>query len=212
MSKRQSNESGERRCVVTGKSLAKSGLIRFVLGPEGAVVPDIANKLPGRGVWVTSRADKVQEAVQRKSFHRAFGQAVEVSVEIDQQVEHLLEKAALGHLKMANKAGAVIYGFTKLMAAIEKGAIIAIIHAEGASQQEAEKLDYKFRTNLEQRDKWQQNRYKNPFNRFKTRELSLAFGAANVIHAGLKENGAGQAAIKAMQRHNEYNFVYNLGS
>ena len=91
MSKRQSNEASERRCIVTGKSLAKGDLIRFVLGPEGAVVPDIANKLPGRGVWVTARADKVQEAGQRKLFHKGFRQAVEVSSEIDQQVEHLLE-------------------------------------------------------------------------------------------------------------------------
>ena len=212
MSKVKSNEQSERRCVVTGKSLAKASLIRFVIGPDGGIVPDIANKLPGRGVWVTATKGKIQEAVQRKQFHRGFGQSVDVSSEIDQQVEHLLEKAALGHLKMANKAGAVIYGFTKLMAAIEKGVIIALIHAQEASVPESEKLDYKFRTNLEQRDKWEQNPYKNPFNRFKTSELSLAFGAANVIHAGLKENGASHAAIKAMKRHNEYKFEDNLNT
>ena len=208
MSKPPKPETSERKCVVTGKSQDKTTLIRFVLGPEQQVVPDIANKLPGRGVWITAKQDKVQEAVKQKAFHRGFAKQVVVSSEIDQQVSDLLEKAALGHLKMANKAGALIFGFTKLMAAIEKQAIIALIHAAEASPQEAEKLEYKFRTNLEQRDKTEQNHYKKPFNRFKTSELNLAFGAANVIYAGLKENGAARAAIKAMERHR----VYHLNS
>ena len=42
----------ERRCIVTRATGPKEGLIRFVLGPDDEVVPDLAGKLPGRGIWV----------------------------------------------------------------------------------------------------------------------------------------------------------------
>ena len=90
------------------------------------------------------------------------------------------------------------------MAALEKETIIALLHADNASQAESSKLDHKFRTNLEQKSILAPNIGKKPFNSFKTQELSLAFGAANVIHAGLKQGGAANAAIKAMLKHRSY--------
>jgi len=47
-------ETPERRCIVTGEVQPKAGLIRFVAGPDGEVVPDLAEKLPGRGFWVVA--------------------------------------------------------------------------------------------------------------------------------------------------------------
>ena len=44
----------ERKCIVTGDVQPKAGLIRFVLGPDDTVVPDVLEKLPGRGMWVTA--------------------------------------------------------------------------------------------------------------------------------------------------------------
>ena len=44
----------ERRCIVTGDVQPKAGLVRFVVGPDGQIVPDLADKLPGRGIWVTA--------------------------------------------------------------------------------------------------------------------------------------------------------------
>ena len=35
---------------------APDALMRFVVGPDGAVVPDIDERLPGRGLWLTPRA------------------------------------------------------------------------------------------------------------------------------------------------------------
>jgi len=201
--RKQKNQN--RHCVLTGETKLKEDLIRFVVGPNDEVTPDIKASLPGRGVWLCAQKATIEEAVKRKSFHRGFAKSVEVGPEIAQQVDDLLKKAALGQLKMANKAGNVVYGFTKLMAALEKETIIAIIHAQEASKPEAGKLDYRFRTNLEQSGVSAQNFCKKPFNGFKTQELSLAFGAANVIHAGLKDDGAAKAAIKAMTRYTAYN-------
>lgn len=194
----------QRRCIVTGNCLPKAALIRFVISPDEALTPDIKGKLPGRGVWVSNSQTRLHEALKRKQFEKAFAQKLRISPEIDQQVEFLLKSAALSALKMANKAGAALYGFTKLMAALEKQAIISLLHAEEASRAEADKLDYRFRTNLEQCDKYQQSLRKTPYSGFTGEELSLAFGAVNVIHAGLKESGAAHAAITAMERHRTY--------
>ena len=204
MTKPKESQSQQRRCIVTGQISSKTDLIRFVLGPDDTVVPDIKAKLPGRGVWVSAQQAKIKEAVKRKLFHRGFAKAVNVSPELGQLVQDLLKEAALGRLKMAKKAGQVVNGYTKLMAALEKETIIAVLHADNASPAESSKLDHKFRTNLEQKSILAPIIGENPFNSFKTQELSLAFGAANVIHAGLKEGGAANAAIKAMLKHRSY--------
>ena len=52
----------ERRCIVTGEVQPKAGLIRFVAGPDGQVVPDLAEKLPGRGIWVTADRAAIAKA------------------------------------------------------------------------------------------------------------------------------------------------------
>ena len=48
---REAAES-ERRCLVTRESGPRGGLVRFAVGPDGAVVPDVDERLPGRGLWV----------------------------------------------------------------------------------------------------------------------------------------------------------------
>lgn len=194
------NKGPERRCALTGEVMPKANLLRFVLSPDNELTPDLKAKLPGRGVWLTAKRSMVKDAVKRKTFHRGFAKDVIVRPEIDQQVEDLLEKAAMGWLKLANKSGLAIYGFTKLMAAIEKESIIALFHASEASPDTASKLDYKFRTKLEQSGVLAQCGLKKPCNCFKTEELSLAFGQANVIHAGLKNGGVSQAMIEAVEK------------
>ncbi len=180
--------------------MQKNELLRFVLSPENVVTPDLKANLPGRGVWITAKRSSIKEAMKRKAFHRGFAKDISIGSEIDQQVEDLLEKAAMGRLKLANKSGVAIYGFTKLMAAIEKESIIALFHASEASVDTAEKLDYKFRTKSEQSGILEQGGLKNPCYCFKTEELSLAFGQANVIHAGLKAGGASMAMVEATQK------------
>lgn len=194
------NKGPERRCALTGESKVKAELIRFVLSPDDQLVPDLKANLPGRGVWITASKAAILQAVKKKIFHQRFAKQVHVSEQIADEIEDLLKRAALGQMKMAIKSGLALYGFTKLMAAIEKQTIIAIYHATEASPASTEKLDYKFRTNSEQSGVLEHNGLKKPFNGFKTEELSLAFGQANVIHAGLKAGGATAAMIKATQR------------
>ncbi len=204
MQTKEQPDKNQRRCIATGEIRAKATMLRFVEGPVKVLVPDIKGKLPGRGVWITTNRLLIREAVKRKLFERNLSPGIRIEPEIDQQVDILLKNAAFGCLKMANKAGNAIYGFTKLMAALEKQVIIYMIHAREASQPESNKLDHKFRTNLEHSDKLQQTLSKKPYLGFDSEELSLAFGAANVIHAGLTESGASRAAITAIERVKHY--------
>src|SRR5580692_10481389 len=58
----------ERRCIVTGEVMPQARLIRFVAGPAGEIVPDVAGNLPGRGLWLTARHDIVERAVAKRLF------------------------------------------------------------------------------------------------------------------------------------------------
>lgn len=201
---KKEKENQFRYCSLTNEKKSKTELIRFVIGPEKELVADIKANLPGRGLWITAEKQILKKAIEKHTFERGFKQKVKIESNIECKVEDLLAKAALGRLKIANKAGEAIYGSTKLMAALEKETIIALIHASEASGQSGEKLDKKLQSKLDHNSKMQQNGLKKPFTCFTGEQLSLAFGAANVIHAGLKHGGATKAAIAAMHKYVAY--------
>src|SRR5580658_4242662 len=95
----------ERMCVLTREVRPVAALIRFVVGPDGAAVPDLKSKLPGRGVWVTATQDALAEAVKRKALARGFKREVRLNADIVTQTGQLLEQAVLDALAMAGKAG-----------------------------------------------------------------------------------------------------------
>ncbi|HET6224250.1 MAG TPA: DUF448 domain-containing protein, partial [Dongiaceae bacterium] len=55
-----------RRCLVTREVLPKTDLVRFVVGPDGVLVPDVAGRLPGRGLWVKAQRDVLAAAVAKR--------------------------------------------------------------------------------------------------------------------------------------------------
>ena len=122
-------EDTVRRCALTRERLPKQDLIRFVLSPNGEIVPDLKERLPGRGVWVTAAHDKVAEAAKRNVFARALKTKVTVPADLPERVERLIVEAALGALALANKAGSVVFGTAKVEEAIAKGRTAALIHA-----------------------------------------------------------------------------------
>jgi len=103
-----------RRCALTRMRLPKEDLIRFVLAPSGEIVPDLKERLPGRGVWVTADRGLVAEAAKRNVFARALKAQAKVPAGLADQVDRLLADAALGALALANKAGEVVFGTAKV--------------------------------------------------------------------------------------------------
>src|SRR5499427_1503587 len=108
----------QRLCIATRKTRPVGELIRFVAGPDGAVVPDIKRRLPGRGVWITARRRVIEEAVRRRAFGRGLKADVQASCDLPDTLDRLLELSALNALSMAHKAGLVILGFARVEAAV----------------------------------------------------------------------------------------------
>ena len=110
----------ERMCAVSREVKPVEELIRFVVGPDGSVVPDVKRNLPGRGLWVTATREAVDQAVAAKSVRQGLQARRQTSMPSSAQTtDRLLERAALDSLSIAGKAGEVVTGFTKVEAAIE---------------------------------------------------------------------------------------------
>ena len=135
---RERDEEGEsgplRRCLVTGESRAKADLIRFVVAPDGTMVPDVAGRLPGRGLWLTARRDIVAAAVTKRLFARAARQAVLVEDGLADRVEALLAERCRDHIGLARRAGQAVMGFVNVQAALAAGkAGVLVAAADGAA-------------------------------------------------------------------------------
>jgi uncharacterized protein len=108
----------QRTCIATGETGAPERMIRFVVGPEGDVVPDLARRLPGRGLWVKAERAAVERAVAKNLFARAARNATGASVkpasDLAERVERLLLERALADLSRARRAGRAVAGFVKV--------------------------------------------------------------------------------------------------
>ena len=124
-----SSDCSHRRCIVSGERLARDRLIRFVLGPDGDVVPDLAARLPGRGLWVRSDRRSLDEAVRRKRFHHAARGQVVVVPDLADRVGDLLARRALEYLGLARRAGELVSGFEKTRQLIEAGHCAVLVQA-----------------------------------------------------------------------------------
>jgi predicted RNA-binding protein YlxR (DUF448 family) len=186
-----------RRCALTRARRPKHELIRFVLGPDGAVVPDLKEKLPGRGMWLTAAQDAVADAAKRNVFGRALKAPAKVPEGLAAQVDRLMAEAALSALSLANKAGEAVFGHTKVEQAIAKGRVLALLHAREAAEDGCRKLDGKARFMREG----------GPIPSVRALgvdELSLASGRPNVIHAALIQGGAARNVLAAASRLERY--------
>jgi predicted RNA-binding protein YlxR (DUF448 family) len=166
-------------CIVTREVMPTDALIRFVVAPDGAVVADLRHRLPGRGVWVTAKAEHVRTAERKKLFARGFGEPVRVEPGLDRRVADQLAAAAVQSLSMARKAGSAVAGFAKVEAAIAREPVVALIHAAEAARDGTAKLDAAFRRRVGQMSDFCVVRT------FTGEQLDLAFGRPNVIHAAL---------------------------
>ncbi len=188
-----------RTCIVSRVQKPPEELIRFVVGPEGTIVPDLARRLPGRGVWVDATRTAVAEAVRRKAFARSLKQHVSIPADLPDLVERLLAKRLVEAVSIANKAGLVVAGFAKVDELIEAGRVAVLIHAAEAASDGAAKLDRKFKA-LAGPDRARAA----TVCELTGGELSLAMGRSNVIHAAAAEGGAALRLIEEARRLGRY--------
>lgn len=186
--RRREIETGpERRCVATGASGDAARLIRFALSPEGIVTPDLAERLPGRGVWVSATRADVEKAAKRNLFARGFKAPARSPEGLAEMVEQGLARRAVEALGIARKAGLAVTGFEKVKARLKQGAVTALVEASDGSQEQRAKL----------RPMAGEAALIDALSR---EELGLAFGRAFVIHAVLGVGGAADRAVREARR------------
>jgi predicted RNA-binding protein YlxR (DUF448 family) len=182
-----------RMCAVTREIRPLSELIRFVVGPDGAAVPDVKTKLPGRGLWITASREALGEAIKRKVFGRGFKREVRLPPDLADQTERLLERAVLDALAMAGKAGSVAAGFAKTEAALEHEEVIAVLHAAGASADGVRNLQaraQRYRSGVPPAE----------IGFLTTAQLDLALSRPNVVHAALLAGPASETFLARCRR------------
>jgi len=189
----------ERTCIATGAKGAPETMLRFALAPDGAVVPDVRRKLPGRGVWTRLSRDAVRRAAAKGVFARAFRAKAEAPAGLADTVDALLERDALQALSLANKAGLVVAGAFKVDEAIANGAVATLIEASDGAPDGVAKRAQALRAKLGEAAGTIAR-----INLFSSRQLDLALGKANVIHAALKSGAAGSAFLARAERLRRY--------
>ena len=179
--------SRERRDIVSGEVMAEARLIRFVAGPEGTVVPDLARKLPGRGLWVAADRASVATAAKKGLFARAAKAQIKAAADLPDQVAALLRSRLLSGLGLAKRGGDLISGFEKVASALAAGKVAWLIEASDGAADGRSKL-------------LRLARHHSPvpglLGLFGVAELGLALGGENVIHTAFL---AGRAAERWTQ-------------
>src|SRR5262245_22618412 len=170
----------ERFCAATGAVRPVAEMIRFVVAPDGAVVPDLKRRLPGRGVWITATRPALSRALARKAFAKGFRREVRVAPDLVESTERLIERSALDALAVAHKAGKAAVGFAKVEAAVAHDRVAGLIHAADAAADGVRKLGSALRQRIAG-----SGENITVIGIFTSAQLDLAFGRSNVVHAAL---------------------------
>ncbi len=183
----------ERRCIVRRHCLTEDRLIRFVASPDGVVTPDLAARLPGRGLWVSADRNAVREAAAKNLFSRAAKSSLTLPAQADgldqaaaadalaDQVGSLLKKQALGALGLTKRGGELVHGRMRVEERLNKGPVGALIEAADAAEDGRRQV----RNKLFGLEKDADVAHAPVINNFTVAELSLALGAENVVHAAV---------------------------
>jgi uncharacterized protein len=189
-----------RMCAVTREVRPIGELIRFVVSPQGEVIPDLKRKLPGRGLWISASRRTVAEAVRRNQFSKGFKRDIRAAATLPADTEALLVRGATEALAMVAKAGQVVSGFSKVEGALREGQAQALIHASDGAADGIRKLDAIVRQKRGNPGESQEFPAEFPIvNVLTSAELDLALGRANVIHAALLAGPASKTFLSRCQ-------------
>ncbi len=195
----------ERKCLVTGETYPVQRLIRFVLDPEGTIIPDVAAKLPGRGGWILADRVVLERAMKRNIFVR-FGQKavassnvssghktqIRVEDNLPDLVETLLRLRCLNYLGLVNRAGLLVSGFEKVRAVLKAQKCQTLITAEDAADNGRNKICSGLGNVL---DKLR------VIDMFTREQLGQALGLSNAVHVALLPGGMTESFLDEFSRY-----------
>ncbi len=177
----------ERKCIVSGESQPKGGLVRFCVGPDNVLVPDVLGKLPGRGIYVSADRAAITKAATKGLFARAARQPVTVPPDLADLVEELLARRVVDLVSMARKASGAVMGFEKVKDWLVKGRAKILIQSSDGSERGKEKLH-------------PPDGPETLITVLSAQELGLAFGRERAIHAALGAGGLTTRVVEEAAR------------
>jgi len=180
--------------------------MRFVIAPDGEVVFDVRNNLPGRGVWIERQRLKLQEAIKKKLFAKGFKQNVPSDQSLMEKVEDILLRDLRQSLSLANKAGMVVAGFMKVEAAIAGKNPAALIHACDGGDEGRRKIA----AVLSKYSLSEGKRMIPVIDVLSGSELSLALGREHVIHAAVLAGKGSKGFLKCWDNLCDYHGSHSV--
>lgn len=129
-----------RRCIASNVSKPMVELLRFVVGPDNSIVPDITGRLPGRGIWLSADRISIKTACERSLFDRAARRAVIVDDRLAERIEGLLVRQCTDLLGLARRAGQAVAGFVKVRSWLQQGQASLLFSALDGAADGREKL------------------------------------------------------------------------
>ncbi|ESQ85591.1 hypothetical protein AEAC466_00010 [Asticcacaulis sp. AC466] len=166
----------QRRDIASGETVPTDGLIRFVVSPDGMLTPDIAHKLPGRGLWVAAERGALEIALKKNIFSRAAKRPVKAEPTLVPLVHDLLRRRCLDLLGLARREGGIVNGFEKVLANVKSGKAAWVIDASDGAEDGRKRILSAVAA---------QTHSPNVCGSFSNAELSLALGTENAIHVAL---------------------------
>jgi len=176
----------ERKCLATGDLRKKTELIRFVAGPDGQLVADIASKLPGRGFYVMSERHALEAAIAKRVFARGARAPVVVPDGLVEDIERQLATRVVNLISLARKAGTAVAGYEKVKSWLDQERARVLIQASDGSARGKSKLSTPHLGNF--------------IGWLSADELGLAFGRQTVIHGALGSGGLTQRVVEEATR------------
>lgn len=184
----QDEKGPNRRCIASGESRPVAELIRFVVGPENILVPDVDSRLPGRGLWLRASRDMLETAASKRLFAKAARANVSVPADLADTVAGLLRRRCLNHLGLAQRAGLVASGAEKVRAQIAAGRTAVLLQAADGSPAERQKMSALVRAAA-------------VVDVFTSAELGAALGRDMAVHVGLS---SGRLTTMILEDANRY--------
>ncbi|MEP5803913.1 MAG: RNA-binding protein, partial [Roseobacter sp.] len=175
-----------RKCIATGEVQPKYGLVRFVVGPDGQVVPDILGKLPGRGMYVAADRSAIEKSASKGLFARSAKTPVKAPDDLVDEVEKQLARRVVDLISLQRKAGKAVAGFEKVKNWLQMEEAEVLIQAVDGSGRGKSKLSTPH--------------YGSYIGWLTADELGLAFGRQTVIHGALASGGLTQRVVEEAQR------------
>lgn len=176
----------ERKCIATGEVQPKYGLIRFGISPDGQVVPDVLEKLPGRGIWVSAERTAMEKAVKKGLFSRSAKQAVQVPETLIATVEAQLAARVVNLISLMRKGGHAVSGYERVKDWLAKDEAEVLIQAHDGSERGKSKLSTPYGGS------W--------IGWLSADELGQTFGRPSTIHAALGAGGLCQRVVEEAAR------------